>query len=81
MSKDGPPSGRIDFDPWFKSRPIADVNADLQVRKLIRRATELRRALKAQGLSEVELLAEPELKSLVAELARHQDAVSKMRKK
>jgi hypothetical protein len=64
MSKDGPPSGGIYFDPWYKPRPIAQVNADLRTKKLIRRVADVRLALKAQGFSESQIIAE--LKSLIA---------------
>jgi hypothetical protein len=65
MSKDGPASGGLYFDPWYKPRPIAQVNAELLTGKLIRRVTELRCALKAQGLTESQIVAE--LAALAAE--------------
>ena len=68
MSKDGPPSGGIYFSPYYRPRPVAQVNTELLTGKLIRRVTELRCALKAQGLSESQIITE--LKSLVAEQGR-----------
>jgi hypothetical protein len=69
MSKDGPASGGICYDPWYKARSVNEVNAFLRAQKLVRRAGELSKGLRAEGLTTDEIFDEPEIKNLIAQLS------------
>jgi hypothetical protein len=69
MSNDGPPCGGIRYNPWYKARSVAEVNALWLTQKLIRRVQELTELLRAQGMSEKEIFDYPEIKRIVAKLA------------
>jgi hypothetical protein len=48
MSKDGPPSGGIYYEPWYKARSVTEVNAHWHLQKQIRRAGHLAKVLRAR---------------------------------
>jgi hypothetical protein len=70
MSKDGPPSGGIYYEPWYKARSVTEVNAHWHLQKQIRRAGHLAKVLRAQGQSDKEISENPEIKSIIANLPR-----------
>ncbi len=69
MSKDGPPSGGIYYDPWYRPRPVHEVNASLRAQKLIRQVGKLSEVLRAEGHSTDEILENQKIKDLIAQLA------------
>jgi hypothetical protein len=70
MSNDGPSSGGIRYNPWYKARSVNEVNAHWHLQQQIRRAGHLAKVLRAQGQSDRDISENPEIKSVIANLPR-----------